>query len=499
MSNGKKILVVYTGGTIGSVPTADGLAPAAPGEFSKLIHALPKLRQPGMPDFDVYECDPLIDSSNATPETWMDIASIIAENYAAYDGFVVLHGTDTLAYTSSALSFMLEKTGKPVIVTGSQIPLSQSINDAENNIFWSLNIAGNLEVPEVCTFFYDRLLRGARTVKVDADNWQAFDSPRAPLLGKLENGFNPYWENIRDKPEEPFSFTNQFSRENVVALRLFNGITQDFFARALQNAPKGIVIEYNGTNINDPGVAGVLGLAAQAARDGAVVVVTASDLSHLKAFKKSTQATSLLESGILINDGLSVEAVVAKLSALFSQGVSAVRIKAALAREENQNGDIEIFLPGGRKAFAAHAATAGEVVAIKIFPGMTADLLGRMLTPPPKGVVLECYGTGNGPDRDAVFLGVLKRATDQGAVIVGVSECLKGTAVLGTYAAGTALAKAGVIGGADMTTEAAVTKLNYLLRQGKTVEEIRTEIQKNLCGEMKQPVVRSSPPQKAVI
>ena len=178
----KRLYIAYTGGTIGMSRTPDGYAPA-PGFLAAQMAAMPELADPRMPGYDIHEYDPLLDSSNMRPADWVRIGHDIVAHYDAYDGFIVLHGTDTMAYTASALPFFLQGLGKPVIVTGSQIPLCEIRNDARANLITSMLIAAEYPVPEVCLYFGGKLLRGCRAVKVDADGLEAFDSPKYPPLG----------------------------------------------------------------------------------------------------------------------------------------------------------------------------------------------------------------------------------------------------------------------------------------------------------------------------
>ena len=178
----KRLYIAYTGGTIGMSRTPDGYAPA-PGFLAAQMAAMPELADPRMPGYDIHEYDPLLDSSNMRPADWVRIGQDIVAHYDAYDGFLVLHGTDTMAYTASALPFFLQGLRKPVIVTGSQIPLCEIRNDARANLITSMLIAAEYPLPEVCLYFGGKLLRGCRSVKVDADGLEAFDSPKYPPLG----------------------------------------------------------------------------------------------------------------------------------------------------------------------------------------------------------------------------------------------------------------------------------------------------------------------------
>ena len=164
----KRVLIIYTGGTIGMTRTENGYAPRA-GYFRAALDAIPDLRAPEMPEWEFYELSPLLDSSNMTVREWNCIAELIAQKYDDYDGFVVLHGTDTMAYTASALSFMLDGLDKPVVLTGSQIPLCEIRSDGRDNLITALLIAGEGIVRETCLYFGGKLLRGNRATKYSAD------------------------------------------------------------------------------------------------------------------------------------------------------------------------------------------------------------------------------------------------------------------------------------------------------------------------------------------
>lgn len=344
----KHLYIAYTGGTIGMQRTADGYAPA-PGFLAAQMARMPELADPRMPAYTLHEYDPLLDSSNMRPADWVRIGQDICAHYADYDGFLVLHGTDTMAYTASALPFFLGGLGKPVIVTGSQIPLCEVRNDARANLVTSMLIAAEYPVPEVCLYFGNRLLRGCRAVKVDADGLDAFDSPKHPPLGVA-------------------------------------GVEVQIEPRFLAARPR----------------------VPPAAR------------------------------GACAAEGISLALPVAE-------------------------------------------ATVG---AFRLFPGLSPELLRNVLQPPLQGLVLEAYGAGNGPDRDAAVMAALREATGRGVVIVAVTQCLRGMARLGEYAAGAALAHAGVIGGGDMTPEAALCKLYYLFSQGCSPEVVKRKMGENLCGEL---------------
>ena len=335
----KRVYIAYTGGTIGMKRTRDVYRPE-PGYLQAQMAEMPELRHESMPSYTIHEYAPLLDSSNMTPGDWVKIAHDIDAHYARYDGFVVLHGTDTMAYTASALPFMLHGLGKPVVITGSQIPLCEVRNDARENLITSLLIAAKYDIAEVCLYFGGKRLRGCRSVKVSASGFAAFDSPNVPPLGTVGIDIEINWDLVR-----------RGARRASKTLRV------DDFGRAV-------------------------------------------------------------------------------------------------------------------------------VSALRLFPGISPELVRNVLRPPLQGLVLEAYGVGNGPENDRAFLAALEEATSRGVVIVDCTQCLEGTVDLGEYATGSALARAGVISGYDMTTEAALAKLYYLFSRGYATAKVKREMQRDLCGEM---------------
>ena len=196
----KKVYIAYTGGTIGMKRTVDGYVPAS-GYLKRLMHNLPELKSDLLPEYDIGEYEPLLDSSNMTPDDWLRIANDISKRHNAYDGFVVLHGTDTMAYTASALPFMLQGLQKPVVITGAQIPLCKVRNDARENLITALLIAANFKIPEVCLCFGNKLLRGNRAVKIDSDSLDAFESPNFPPLGTVGIEIKINWDLVLPPPK----------------------------------------------------------------------------------------------------------------------------------------------------------------------------------------------------------------------------------------------------------------------------------------------------------
>ena len=333
----KRIYIAYTGGTIGMKPSKNGYIPQKQ-HLTDAIMKIPDFFRDEMPEFSINEYHPLIDSSNMSPADWQRIANDIQEHYDEYDGFVVLHGTDTMAYTSSALSFMLENLTKPVIVTGSQIPLSQLRSDGQENLLNSLYIAANYPIAEVGLFFNNKLLRGNRSIKAYADGFNAFDSPNLSPL--IEAGINI--RVIQGKLSEP----------SCEPLKLANITPQ----------PIGVV--------------------------------------HL-------------------------------------------------------------------------------------YPGISAALIKNIIKQPVKALIIRSYGVGNAP-QDEKLLNCLKQANDDGIVVVNCSQCIKGTVNMKGYATGNALSEIGVISGQDMTLEATLTKLHYLLSKNYSQQEVCRLLQENLRGELSQ-------------
>lgn len=335
------VLLIYTGGTIGMIenPHTGALENF---QFDQLIKHVPELKHSDC-TIDTYQFNPPIDSSDMIPEIWIQLVKIIEQNYHSYNGFVILHGTDTMAYTASALSFMLENLQKPVILTGSQLPIGVLRTDGKENLMTSIEIAaacneeGHPIVPEVCIFFENHLMRGNRTIKINAENFNAFKSFNYPTL-----------------------------------------------------AEAGIHIRYN---------------------------------------------------------------------------MAAIR-------------------PLSQKPLNPHYLLDTHVAVLKIFPGISEEVVTATLHAKGlKAVVLETYGSGNAP-HSPWLIRLLREAKQNGIIIVNVTQCSVGTVEMERYETGYQLIQEGVISGYDSTTEAAVTKLMYLLGHRYTVEEIRQQMTTSIAGEI---------------
>ena len=333
----KKIYVAYTGGTIGMRPSDSGYAPG--GNLMGLLEdKLSPEVMASLPEFQLFEYPQLIDSSNIRPNNWQQIASDIASRYAQFDGFVVLHGTDTMAYSCSMISFMLQNLHKPVIFTGSQIPLCEARTDGLENLVGALTMAADERIKEVCLYFNGRLLRGNRSSKLNAYLFDAFDSPNYPWLG----------------------------REDI----------------------------------------------------------------HVE-----------------LNETL-------------------------------------LWQPKEAETFQLVCDSESHVGIVQLFPGINAQWMASALNQPMDAFILRTYGTGNGPDADLALLDTFVRATTSGKLIVNLTQCHRGTVHQGSYAAGSALAKAGIVGGLDTTTEAMFCKLHHLYSLGMNSEEVKVQLSVSLAGEV---------------
>lgn len=341
MPSKTKILLIYTGGTIGMMKDFETGALKA-FNFSKLLQRIPELKQLEC-DIETISFEEPIDSSNINPALWDQMATMIEENYDHYDGFVVLHGSDTMSYSASALSFMLENLAKPVIFTGSQLPIGDLRTDAKENLITAIQVAslqskGKPVIQEVGLYFEYKLYRGNRTTKINAEHFNAFTSPNYPAIA--ESG-------VHLKVESHLFFQRKSSKNLIV----------------------------------------------------------------------------------------------------------------------HKNLDSNVFV-------------------LKLFPGINQAVMQAIIgIQNLKGIVIETYGAGNAPTEDW-FLNSLREAVNKGIHIVNVTQCSGGSVNMGQYETSTELKSIGIISGKDITTEAAITKLMYLLAQNVAPSSFKTVFETSLRGEL---------------
>lgn len=311
-----------------------------PFNFDQITDNVPELKRLDY-NFKVHSFEPLIDSSNMSPDIYKELVSLIEENYEKYDGFVILHGSDTMSFTASALSFMIEGLDKPVILTGSQLPVNGIRTDAKENLITALEIAaaknrGKAMVPEVCIYFDYKLFRGNRSFKYNSDKFEAFRSPNFPVL-----------------------------------------------------AEAGVYLEFNKHDILKP-----------------------------------------------------------------------------------RKGKVKF-----------HKKLDSEIGVLKLYPGISPHIVKAALCSECKAIIMETFGSGN-TSTQAWFLDHLRKAISDGKLILNISQCKVGTVELGRYETSRELKDMGVVSGYDMTFEAAVTKLMYLLGNVKSKKKIAELLESNLRGEL---------------
>ena len=329
------VLLIYTGGTIGMIENPETGALEA-FNFDQLQENVPELKRFNY-RISSYQFNPPIDSSDMEPSLWAKLVKIIEYNYENFDGFVILHGTDTMAYTASALSFMLENLSKPVILTGSQLPIGVLRTDGKENLITSIEIAaakhadGTAIVPEVCIFFENHLLRGNRTTKINAENFNAFRSYNYPALATVGIHIKYEYDKIRKvDPTLPMHAHYVFDT-NVIILTLFPGIQENIVSTVL-NLPglKAVVLKTYGSG-NAPQKEWFIRLLADATRRGIVIGNISQCQTGMVEMARYETGLQLIDAGVISGYDSTVESVLTKLMFLLGHNLSPKEIRNELS------------------------------------------------------------------------------------------------------------------------------------------------------------------------
>ncbi len=309
------------------------------GHLADMLKKIPDLSGEGMPEYTLIEMSPLLDSSNMAVSEWNKIGREIYQRYDDFDGFVILHGTDTMAYTASALSFMLENLDKPVILTGSQIPLFELRSDGKENLITSLLIAADGVVREVALYFGGSLMRGNRATKMSADELIAFDSPNCPHLAEV--GINiRYLKSIALPKRSEGSKINlvEFKEIPIGVLKVFPGISFSLFDAVMTEKLKGIVLETFGAGNIPESNGALLPIIKRAFQNGSVITVCSQCAKGSVALGAYETSSSLKAAGAVSGFDMTTESAVAKLYYLFSLGIDKTEIKSLM--EKNLRGEL---------------------------------------------------------------------------------------------------------------------------------------------------------------
>lgn len=325
------VLIIYTGGTIGMIQNPDNGA-LETFNFDHLRRHVPELNQSNY-RIDSYQFNPPIDSSDMEPSLWAKIVRIIHYNYERYDGFVILHGTDTMSFTASALSFMLENLAKPVILTGSQLPIGMLRTDARENLITAIEIAaakhpdGTAIVPEVCIFFENHLLRGNRTTKINAEHFNAFCSFNYPELATAGIHINFNEERIRKADMSLPLKPHYLFDTNVLILTLFPGLQENMVTHIL-NIPglKAVVLKTFGSG-NAPQKEWFIKLLKNAVNRGIIIVNISQCLAGTVEMERYETGIHLREAGVISGHDSTVESALTKLMFLLGHGMSAHEVR----------------------------------------------------------------------------------------------------------------------------------------------------------------------------
>jgi L-asparaginase len=316
-----KVLIIYTGGTFGMAHDKDGVL--IPFDFGLILEHLPTLRSMAL-ELTVVSFEHPIDSSNINPAHWQLLAEIISDHYNAHDGFVILHGTDTMAYTASALSFMLEGLAKPVILTGAQLPISEPRSDARENLITALDIASAKErneavVPEVCIYFDYELLRGNRSKKVESMQFDAFDSGNYPPLAKAGVKIDYNYSVIRKAEIHRGLHLHKAFDSGIAILKLFPGISQPIVESILKTPGlKAVILETYGSG-NAPTLPWLIDALTQAIKQDILVLNISQCPGGMVMQGRYETSRDLLRIGVISGADMTCEAAVTKLMLLLGE------------------------------------------------------------------------------------------------------------------------------------------------------------------------------------
>ncbi len=440
MSDRPKVLMVYTGGTIGMLPKEENnpASPLVPADWKRLKKFAPALAQLPV-EVELKEMK-LIDSSDMYPDYWVDIARAIQERYEDFEGFVVLHGTDTMTYSATGLSFLLENLSKPVILTGSQISISEARNDAMQNLVTALMLAapsasGLPVIPEVCILFGNKLLRGNRARKVSSSGFEGFATPNYDVLGEVGEHIKINEKVIRGASEEGF-FINEVLEQNVMMFDIFPGIKPAILRRIFSiDDLRGVVFRTYGAG-NAPTDPDFLAEIEKAVKNGiAVVNVTQCNQGMVEMGLYDASAT-LQRIGAISGVDMTPEAALVKLMFLLGQGYDVEMVNDLMQKDQRGEQSVNVynFLYDGASAEAVWKAPAKQVPAgfdKTVIEAANIRLEGVSL---PKGVTdadIDLAVFMNFPSADAATdltipqcLGHVKRAYSGDAenVILNVAE-----------------------------------------------------------------------------
>jgi L-asparaginase len=326
---GTRILLIYTGGTIGMVQDYE-TGVLKPIDFSQIAREIPEIRKFGY-DLEVVSFPRVIDSSDMQPAHWVQMAELIRDYYSDFDGFVILHGSDTLAYTASALSFMLENLAKPVVLTGSQLPAGEIRTDARENLVTAIEIAamtdrGNPVVPEVCVYFDYLLFRGNRVTKINSAKFEAFQSMNYPPL--CEAGVHLKFNRHLVMPPAKGRLKVHTSMDSAVGIiRIFPGMTKQWFAGQLADrSVKAVILETFGSG-NAPSADWFLDEVGRAVKNGMILVNVTQCPGGMVEQGRYATSSKLAAAGVVSGYDLTVEAALAKLLFLLGRNLKVTEIK----------------------------------------------------------------------------------------------------------------------------------------------------------------------------